>query len=214
MRCIVWTSCLLCWLSGDWRRLRALLPQPASPAPAQRALSELVSSVLPEACLLCALREGVSSDGSVTLGQDRGEHWPSSAQNSQRAPSELCLLPQTAFLGALPPTISTVPGSPFPMKLTIFSFQGFQGRGLQRMFTPAQRQNVWVGEKSHCLLWHPLGDYGMAHGCWPQSPYLLTCSQQPLMGARAAWLVRVLLYVYTHMVYVCVGMGSSIHPCT
>ena len=123
MRCIVWTSCLLCWLSGDWRCLRAVLPQPASPeASTEHCLSEQVSSVLPEACLHCALREGVSSDGSLTLGQDRGEHWPSSAQNSQRAPSELCFLPQTAFLGALLPKISTVPRSPFSMKLTHFLF--------------------------------------------------------------------------------------------
>lgn len=85
----------------------------------------------------------MSSDGSLTLGQDRGEHWPSSAQNSQRAPSELCLLPQTAFLGGLPPKISTVPGSPFPMKSTHFFFSGIPGaRAPKNVYTCPEAKSL------------------------------------------------------------------------
>lgn len=145
----------------------------------------------------------MSSDGSLTLGQDRGEHWPSSAQNSQQAPSELCLLPQTAFLGALPPKISTVPGSLFSMKLTHFLFSGIsEARAPKNVYTCPEAKSLG-GRK--VLLWHPLCKWVTT--AWPMGAGP-TCSRQPLMGARAAWLVRVLLYVYTHMGYVCVGDGK------
>lgn len=89
----------------------------------------------------------MSSDGSPTLGQDRGEHWSSSAQNSQ-----LCLLPQsleqTAFLGALPPNISTVPRSPFFHEVDPFSlFRDSRGQG-SKEYVHLPRGKISGWEKS------------------------------------------------------------------